>query len=499
MDITRRIHNVIGSLKPFLRSNGFFYSILGIFIVQTLFFIVLIDKGVVPDESRHFGNIQFYAQRGIFDGPIVDSVSGKELVLGEVQRFPSYLYYYVMSFPAKVMYHFGATDAYVYLMLRILTMLSGLAGLIVLRKLLLESNAGKAISNLTILALSMTGMYVWMSAGVNYDIPALLLFFLVILFSIRFYKKGKATDLLLLLASFFTVSITKYTYIPFAAAVILAAVVATIRKKSSIKEQVKSLRKSFALSKKRQPIALAIISLVLAGSFILFAERIGGNLLMYRSFNPTCSKIHTVQECLNFAVFERNYERSQEYKNQLADGSVQPYTYKIFEHSGLWVESYFTSAYTYKGHVKEMRDSVSSSMYILAIAMIVLFTYMLLTRRTHIFTDTTQKFLVLLGAGYLLAMYVFNVLLTIRYGGETYAYQGRYILLSLAMFYLLFLLTARSRLRSDSSGYLTLAVLVVSLLCVYTFSPFTSFFVHMGSGDWFSESAKRILEMLNLS
>lgn len=87
---------------------------------------------IAPDEGRHIANILFYAGRSWTAGPIITDAAPQLLTMGEIERFPSYFYYYLMSFPVKPLVNLEAPYTVIVVMLRAVNVVLGALGLVVL-------------------------------------------------------------------------------------------------------------------------------------------------------------------------------------------------------------------------------------------------------------------------------------------------------------------------------------------------------------------------------
>jgi hypothetical protein len=224
----------------------------------------------------------------------------------------------------------------VVLTLRLITAVTGLLTLIVVRKSLLRLKFSIATANITVFALVLTGRFVWQSAGVSYDMPSMLLFAVFCHYSIKFIQSRNLWLVVPLLAFTFLNSVVKYTYLPFQIgylALILGWFLFT-RKKHPGKNWVRPSATRFWL----WIIATAI-------SFALFAERILQNVLVWRQIEPGCDKIQTYANCFSLmGIFRRNESAAAAVANGSAHDLMNPFTYVI-----RWVNNIYQSLFFYRG------------------------------------------------------------------------------------------------------------------------------------------------------
>ncbi len=290
----------------------------------------------VPDEFRHIANILYYVQRDFWAGPVISNVPAETLRLGEITRFPSYFYYYFMSWFVR-WFDFGGSNYYaVVLTLRLITAVFGLLTLIVVRKSLLRLKFSLAVANISVFGLLLTGRFVWQSAGVSYDMPSMLLFAVFCHYSIKFIQSRNLWLILPLLGITFLNSVVKYTYLPFQLGYLGLIVVWYLitRKKHS---GVKSPRPALA--------NLWFWILTTAISFALFAERILQNILVWRQIEPGCDKIQTYANCFTLmGIFRRNESAAAAVANHTAHDLMNPFVYFV-----RWVNNIYQSLFFYRG------------------------------------------------------------------------------------------------------------------------------------------------------
>src|SRR5690606_35189218 len=108
---------IIGLLTRTFRSSKFIWFILGLFLLQGSFFALAVDPsypeyhnddnvtrggGVVPDGNRHIAAINYFAERPALTAPFINDQADNQLWMGDLERFPSYFYYYLLSFPVRI-------------------------------------------------------------------------------------------------------------------------------------------------------------------------------------------------------------------------------------------------------------------------------------------------------------------------------------------------------------------------------------------------------------
>lgn len=505
---------VVANIRRGLASPGLFRWIVVLFIAQALlsaFFIAPStpkdgvggqyternENGVVPDGHRHLGAIYYYAERPILSGPVITSMSEDDLWMGDLVRFPSYLYYYLLSFPVRIAMQLGASDIAIIYLVRLIGVAFGVVSLFVFRGITRFVTKSITIQNLSALALSLTGSFVWLSAAENYDIISLMFWLAFVYAGMALFVKNQVRYLYWMAVCFFVMSITKYTYIPFAGLFGLVSVWLYLKKANalSVKLAWASLKDAMmawlrTLAKWRLVAGAALI-IVTAG---LFTERIIGNLVQYQSFSPDCIQIHTQEACMNFGVYARNYNQTMRIEN----GTVTPIEYvPVIGYPAYWVWRYFNSMYVYMGHIYIPSYSILIGLGGIAAALIGIaaLVYARL-KKIRLFKTDTERYVLGIVVVVTGAQFIFNLNTILTYAGQTYAHQGRYLLSVIGFMYLLYFIVI-SRVYAKLSRRAKLTTLGVglatALYSIVIVSAIPSFLIHAEHADWYSQAAQQVL------
>ncbi len=441
-----------------------------------------------PDESRHIGNIFYYADRPLLAGPVIAGAPDKSIWLGEVERFPSYLYYYLMSFPARVFESMGLGYTTTVVLLRMITALSGALGLVVLSRILAGIGFSLPVANAATLAMALTGAYLWQSAAVSYDIPSQLLFMLFVLAAVRLINERKPGQLLLMLLWALLVSITKYTYLPFAvagAAGVIVFVLLRDRRPAERRLWAAALRELLARRAR-----LIGIGLALAVALALFAERIVGNYLSFGDADPDCDAVRPHELCLKYDIFRRNDLNTISVQERLASGELVREPFAPLAYTGTWLQLYYRSTYFYRG-LPGGPLGAQQLVFVAAALLLLLVAVAFVLNRERIVRGPAAVFVVSVALVYLVGVYFFN-LRTFLERFEYYAHSGRYMLLSLGLIYpfaIVVLVRLWRRAVKRSALLLALPMLLFVLAVVVLHSPPVTFMGSATSPEWYSTFA----------
>lgn len=292
------------------------------------------------DEPYHFGLIQLHAQQW---SPFFASQPAGADQYGAVVRDPSMLYHYLLSFVYRVIDIFTHNQTVQIILLRFISVALIIWAFVLFRRLLLMMGLSRAKSNVTMLFFSLLPVFPLLAGQLNYDNLLIPVTALTLIWAVRLYTTYKTSgrvDWLLalrLLIGMLLFSTIKYPYLPvfFAVSVFFLPMLWKSRRKI-----IPGLRKDF-LTLQRKYQMLYVVSAVLVAW--LFAGGIGLNIVRYHEPNPACNKVISVEQCMEFGPFARDYDSSQKH--------VHPSAARLAAYPITWVrnmmrESFFT-VYSY--------------------------------------------------------------------------------------------------------------------------------------------------------
>jgi hypothetical protein len=422
--------NIMIRIANYIKTKKFLYLVVAFFAAQSIFFAAAINYKVPSDEEYHYTFINYYAQKSIAAGPII-SDQNELFNLGDIQRTPSYLFHYVMSFYLRIVQVFTTAVETNVFMLRLLNISFGVVALFLLVRLARKIGVSQLTTNLTIAWLSMTGMFIWVFAGISYDNLAIALFFLFLLQIVKLYESLHARQLVQTIAAGIALVLVKETYLPI---VILGCIgllsyyAVRLGLKNAIHTVVESAYATWKSSRRPMFILLCVFTVIIS---VLFIERYAVNLARYNKFNPTCDQVHTVDECMQQGIYRRNTGQKREFEQRKKIENVQLDSLPVF--SAKWAGYIYQRTYFYRG-----MQSIPASQKASRLAIVTaLFAGLLLAYGAmHIRTlRPAQIGLAILTIAYLLMVLLYNFN-TYRFYGYPFAIQGRYILPILPFIYM---------------------------------------------------------------
>ncbi len=291
----------------YLRSNRFYYLIIGVFILEACWIAVSAAYPQAFDENFHFGLIKVYSHYWL---PFLTHQPPGADAFGAVTRDPSYLYHYLMSFPyrliALVIHHQIAQI----IILRFINVGFFTIGLILFRKILDKVGVSKALSNLILMLFIFIPIVPQLAGQINYDNLLIPLTATAILLSFRILDevrehKASILNISLLIGVCLLTSLVTYVFLPIFAGIALFLLVAAYRaNRGNIKGFFSQLAQSWR-SKRLVIRSLIVLSLVVP--FGLFAQRDLVNLIEYHSIVPDCSSVLSVKQCMAYSPWKYNY------------------------------------------------------------------------------------------------------------------------------------------------------------------------------------------------
>jgi len=254
-----------------------------VFLLVCIFLAFNIKMGVSPDSYYHLRVSQAYSTTlGIPQN------TPQTYQWRDITRIP-YLYFWINGRILNI--NNGVIDEVV--LLRIINVIYSLGTVYVMYLLSKEIFKDKWKRVLPVFFLTHTLMFVFLSSSINYDNLANLLSTLSIYFFVKFVKKDiNLKYLLLMLLSLCIGALTKSTVLPVALILVILSVVEIVKRK----DEVKRIRAGKEL--------LLLIPIVIF--VFLNLSLYGGNLLKYKTLEPSCTQILTHEQCLENGVYYRN-------------------------------------------------------------------------------------------------------------------------------------------------------------------------------------------------
>lgn len=454
-------------LRKIVLSNKFLPLVFLFFTLQAVFYASYIGFGIPSDETYHFGAASYYADQPITTGPFTHGQTPDTIpIIRTIDRNPDYLSHYLLSLPLRLMEHFHMSFRSEVVALRLINVIFAVLALWVLKKCLDEISEEKLAKNLTILALSMTGMAVWLAGAINYDNLANLLFLLFVLVTMRFIKKPVANLALSAAILSMATILTKHTFAP----VILLGLAVTVilawkkayRPITFWRQMKKSLKAGSYLT------GFLIFFIVLLAS--LSIERVGLNLVRYQSVQPSCTEFFTVNECRANNVYNRNYRQARAYTADNKSNLIK--NFDPFSYSGGWAYTMYNTLYFQLGD-RRFESELIYRVFAALLALALVITAIL--SRAKLKLSKSAGYLLLLSVFYAGVLFVYN-LHTYFSIGQEYAVQGRYLLPVLGFIYFFTILMVVNAYRSRKPGqkkvFVWTWILVIILFFAAHFPPY---------------------------
>lgn len=338
-----RLQHYTEMLTSFLASKRCFYIVVAIFAIQAIWFAITARYPMAFDEDFHFGLIQLHASQWL---PFFTSQPAHAEQFGAVVRDPSYLYHFLMSIPYRAMASITSNTVAQIVVLRFINIGLAVWSLFLTRKLLVRLGGGQALVNSTLLLFVLVPIVPFLAAHINYDNLFILLTIGSMLMTFDWLDelaagRVSAARTALLASLLILASLVKYAFLP------IAAVLGGVMLWRLWQQRAKRMALASGLwaSIKRLPRwQLVGISLLLATSTGLFAERYAVNLAEYHSPNPDCSQVLSVESCLHYGPWSRDFQYALAKPDDVHPNKLS-YVWEWMY--GMWLRSFFAISDTY--------------------------------------------------------------------------------------------------------------------------------------------------------
>lgn len=310
-------------LAKVLGSNWFFAFIIAFFLFQTIWIALSAIYPMLFDEEYHLGIIDIYSRQ---ISPFIYAQPADAAFHGDITRYGSYLFHYLMSVPYGIIQNFTNDIQTTVILMRLICIGFVTAGLFVFRAFLLRAGLTKSMTHLSIAIFTMIPIVPLALSQVNYDSLAFLLIAIIFYLAIRSVEGGKnqITWIMLLLSTSALASLVKFTVLPVAFANVLFVAVVTWKKH---KEKTLHIMRKQLRALPKATLILSILFLLF--SIGMFSERYVVNLVKYRAIEPKCDQIHPKESCIQYAIWRRDTTWKKENEEiQKKRNNPLAYTYK---------------------------------------------------------------------------------------------------------------------------------------------------------------------------
>ena len=326
---------LVSRVSDFLASRRFYWIVVAFFVFEALWIAFSAVYPMAFDEDFHLGVIRIYSEQL---SPFLSGQPEGGNPFGALAADPSYLYHYLMSFP----YRFIAlvTDDLMVqvVFLRLINVAMITAGIILFRKVLLQAGTSQLVVNVSTLIFALVPSVVLLSGQVNYDNLFILMLAWVCWLVLKITQdlKQRRIDLkvyALLAVALMLSSLVKYAFLPIGLAAVAYVVVMLASTFRGLKLWT-PVKKSYAGFSKGAKYGLLALLVVSAG---LFAQRYAVNMFRYGHPVPDCDKVISVESCMEYGPWGRNYRFAAEKTS--VDTNPLAYTWRWLQ--GLHYRTFF--------------------------------------------------------------------------------------------------------------------------------------------------------------
>lgn len=457
------VKKIAAKIYKIISSKKFFYVIIGLLILQAAWLALTVQYPQAFDESYHMGIIRVYAHQWL---PFIPVEPANVIGFGDITRYDSYMYHYLMSFPERLISLFTHTTQIHVILLRFVNIGLFVGGVILFRRLFTRFNISNALIHVALLMFVLVPVVPTLAATINYDnmifllVPILAGLALTCATSIIKHKKLPASSFILFMAVGFIGSLTQYSFVPIFAGAFLYLLVLWII--SHAKKQIlTSIIPSFRAIRRSTQIILVIVFLISGG---LFAERYVGNVVMYHSFAPDCAIVNPLAECLQYGPWARNYHLDQQIQKTNPAYSPSIFSYPFSWVSAMMYRLYFTVNYDFKEY-SPLPVPYISAWIIGGIGTLLVLVF----RRSILRIDKRLLLLVSIIALYIGGLFYVNLTQFLHYR-TIVAVNGRYLIIILPIIFILIGLAYKQLFKKlfkkRANAFISIFAVVILLLAI---------------------------------
>ncbi|MCU0484947.1 MAG: hypothetical protein MUC85_02435 [Anaerolineales bacterium] len=417
-----------------------FTLLLGIFLVYSTWLALNLQRGIIPDEPAHFFFSQHYASTwGIPKDTPETYAQG-----WYIEQNP-YLYYWINArvLNAAQLIVPAISNWQKLVLLRLLSVLYAAGTVIFSYWLSKEFIKSQGWQLLPPFLLTNTLMFVFLSAGVNYDNLANLFSMAGLTFLARvFHRKDYLPNSLACLLSLSLGTLVKYPLLPLALAAGTAWLIFSLKYRKSLVPLRRAGWQTVLLG--------AGVLVALVANLLLY----GVNLMKYQSVTPACLDLLTQAQCEISPYAVRHLELKLDHKLTIAEsielGYPSPLEYVI----DAWIPDMLYRIYGILGHLSYFpRDVII--FFRLLFMWLLLLASRYLRRPSFAVLSITGIFLF-----YALVLLYINYNSELTYGFRQIAVQGRYLFPVMGAAYVLLAYTTQ-KVQNRTVRWLTLLWILI--------------------------------------
>lgn len=316
----KKEHRFLGGVRRVLESPKTYIVVVALFTFQLIWLAVVMNYPALFDEEYHLGIIEIYSRTL---SPFITIQPDEAAFHGDITRYGSYLFHYLISFPYWIVSHLTGDIKTQVIVMRVICISFVVMGVVVWRKFLLRAGVSRANILVATFFFSLIPLVTLALSQINYDSLGFLLIPTILYVTTRVVDADKYQFVwfVVLLTLSMLGALVKFTLLPiaFVAVLVAAFYVYNSNKKnllSTYKKQIRSLS---------IPVRYGLIALVLLAAG-LFVERYVVNIVTYKNIEPKCDQVHSRESCMNYTVYKRDttWRESNEKKQTPRDS---PYAY----------------------------------------------------------------------------------------------------------------------------------------------------------------------------
>ncbi|MEJ0073675.1 MAG: hypothetical protein WDN27_06445 [Candidatus Saccharibacteria bacterium] len=451
--------------------------ILGLFLLEALWFVFSAQYPMAFDENYHFGLIQLHARQWL---PYFTSQPNDAGAYGAVARDPSYLYHWLMSYPYRLTTLFTHSQTAEIIVLRLLNVAMFAGGIVLYRRLVRRLGASPALTNSLFAVFVLIPVVPFLAATINYD----NLFFLAVPFSallaLRFMdgleqRRVDAGLLLGLIATWCLASLIKYPFLPVFGVAVLFLLWCLWRARLLGRAGLKSFAASFRALSWLRRIVLVLACVLAIG---LFAERYAENAVSYHTPVPACNAVISQDECLEYGPYSRNYN----------DAQVKPSSFhvNIFSYVwqwlwGMWFRLFFAINYNY-----DTQEPLLVIAWTAVVCAVLLGVGIIVRFKALFGRQPARQFILWITIGYAAALFADN-LSAYAQTGQPVAINGRYLVPFLPFVFVFGGIAWSQLLRRWQAAKVAVAVVVIAIFVLQGGGTMT--FIVRSNDNWMWNNA----------
>lgn len=295
-----KMKKIVNKTVQIIGSKYFFWGVLALFVFQAAWIAFSFVYPMLYDESFHVGVIAIFSHQL---SPFILNQPQAYDAYGNLANGGATMFHYLMSFPYRLILAFTDKPIVYVIFLRLICIAMVAVGIQLFNKLFQKIGIRQVFINIGMLLFILLPIVPFVAATVNYDNMLFMLtaLFLITCVNILASEKVIWYQYVWVIVVGCFASLVKFTFLPVFAVSVVYLVIVLCRRYG--KQIFSKTFASFRSTSKLRVTGVIALTAVVVGMFSAVYLQ---NVILYRSLQPSCEKVLSIDRCNKNGVYLRD-------------------------------------------------------------------------------------------------------------------------------------------------------------------------------------------------